>query len=108
MYHEGNSFDQICSTLGLHHQSARKYVNTYLAGGFEQLCQPTVRQQPCLLSDEQAASFKDVLLNRRPEEVGLEGNLWTGQLMCQYLSQSYIVTYRSSIYDLLERLNLSH
>lgn len=107
-YHEGNSFDQICSTLGLHHQSARKYVNTYLAGGFEQLCQPTVRQQPCLLSDEQAASFKEVLLNRRPEEVGMEGNLWTGQLMCQYLSQAYGVTYRSGIYDLLERLNLSH
>ena len=84
------------------------WVNTYLAGGFEQLCQPTVRQQPCLLSDEQAASFKEVLLNRRPEEVGLEGNLWTGQLMCQYLSQAYGVTYRSGIYDLLERLNLSH
>jgi transposase len=108
MYYAGNSFGQICARLGLHHQSARKYVNTYLAGGLEQLCQPTVRRQPCLLSQEQAAAFKQVLLSTRPEEVGLEGNLWTGQLMCQYLSQSYGVVYKSGIYDLLERLNLSH
>ena len=108
MYAQGDGFGQISSTLGVHTQSARKYVNTYLSGGFEQLCRPTVRQQPCLLSDEQADAFKDVLLVKRPEEVGLEGNLWTGSLMCHYLNQTYGVVYKSGIYDLLERLDLSH
>ena len=68
MYAQGDGFGQISSTLGVHTQSARKYVNTYLSGGFEQLCRPTVRQQPCLLSDEQADAFKDVLLVKRPED----------------------------------------
>lgn len=108
MYAQGNGFDQLSSTLGVHPQSARKYINTYLAGGFEELCQPMTRQQPCLLSDQQGAVFKEVVLNTRPEQVGLEGNLWTGSLMCQYLSQTYGVVYKSGIYDLLERLNLSH
>ena len=44
----------------------------------------------------------------RPGEVGLEGNIWTGDLMCQYLSKTYGVVYKSGIYDLLERLNLTH
>jgi len=53
------------------------------------------RQQPCLLSDQQGAAFKEVVLNTRPEQVGLEGNLWTGSLMCQYLIQTYGVVYKS-------------
>jgi hypothetical protein len=40
--------------------------------------------------------------------VGLEGNIWTGTLMRQYLKNTYDVTYKSGIYDLLERLELSH
>ncbi len=40
--------------------------------------------------------------------MGLCGNIWTGVLMCQYLKQVYNVVYKSGIYDLLERLNLSH
>ncbi len=108
MYAQGHRFEQISSTLGVHTQSARKYVNTYLAGGFEQLCQATVRPHESQLSPEQAADFKDILITKRPEEVGLEGNLWTGRIMCHYLNQTYGVVYKSGIYDLLERLNLSH
>jgi len=108
LYHQGQEFEAISCKLGPHHQTVRKHVNTFISGGFEQLCQQDVRPQESLLTDEQAACFKQVLLDKRPEQVGLEGNIWTGQLMCQYLLQTYGVSYKSGIYDLLERLNLSH
>lgn len=108
LYAQGHCFGQISAALGVHTQSARKYVNTYLAGGFEQLCLATLRPHESQLSHEQAAAFKDVLTTKRPEQVGLEGNLWTGRIMCIYLRQAYGVVYKSGIYDLLERLNLSH
>ena len=33
MYAQGNGFDPLPSGWGVHPQSARKYINTYLAGG---------------------------------------------------------------------------
>ena len=96
------------STVNIHPQSVRKYINIYISSGFEGLCQEVVRPQISLLSPKQSAEFKEVLLSKRPSEVGLQGNIWTGELMCQYLKQTYQVVYKSGIYDLLERLNLSH
>jgi len=107
-YSEGMEFAGISQHYGVHEQSCRKYVNAYLSGGFEGLCKETKRKQPTNLTPEQALSFKGVLLSCRPCEVGLSGNIWTGKVMCQYLLQTYGVVYQSGIYDLLERLDLSH
>lgn len=107
-YGQGMEFAAIAAQYGVHEQSCRKYVNDYLASGFAGLCKATKRKQPTQLSAEQEQSFKQVLLTTRPCEVGLQGNIWTGKLMCQYLEQTYGVVYQSGIYDLLERLNLSH
>ncbi len=108
LYQQGLDFEPVSAKLGLHPQTVRKHVNTFISGGFEQLCQQDVRPQESLLSDEQAACFKQVLLEKRPEQVGLQGNIWTGHLMRQYLLQTYGVSYKSGIYDLLERMNLTH
>jgi len=107
-YREGMEFAAIAQHYGLHEQSCRKYLNEYLSGGFERLCKATRRKQPTNLTQEQALAFKGVLLSSRPCEVGLSGNIWTGKVMCQYLLQTYGVVYQSGIYDLLERLHLSH
>jgi transposase len=108
MYHQGKSFGEISAQLSQHAQSTRKYINQYIEEGFSLLCEPVVRPQESLLTKAQSASFKEVLLQNRPFEVGLEGNIWTGKLMRQYLKDTYDVTYKSGIYDLLERLELSH
>lgn len=107
-YSEGMEFAAIAQDYGVHEQSCRKYVNDYLVSGFAGLCKVTKRNQPKQLSQEQEQAFKQVLLTARPCEVGLQGNIWTGKVMCQYLLQTYGVVYQSGIYDLLERLNLSH
>jgi transposase len=108
LYHQGKEYEQIAVELCIHQQSVRKYVNIYLSGGFEQLCKQVMRPQKSRLTAAQSAAFKQVLLTSRPDQVGLEGNLWTGKLMRQYLKKVYQVDYKSGIYDLLERLSLSH
>lgn len=108
LYSEGSEFASVAEALGIHHQSVRKYVNVYLQGGFKTLCQKVKRPQSSMLNAEQCESFKGILLSKRPFEVGLSGNIWTGELMCAYLKKAYDVVYKSGIYDLLERLNLTH
>jgi len=107
-YASGLGFSELCQKHSLSEPTCRSYVNMYLLGGLEGLCGRIERPRPCALSDGQAAHFKQVLLERRPEEVGLEGNIWTGELMRRYLLATFGVAYKSGIYDLLERLNLSH
>lgn len=108
LYHQGKEFEEIAKLLSVHHQSLRKYVNIYLESGFQGLCQPTDRPQKSQLSDEQSQAFKQILLTQRPSQVGLSGNIWTGNLMRAYIENTYKIVYKSGIYDLLERLNLSH
>jgi transposase len=108
LYSEGHEFEAVSKLLQIHEQSVRSYVNTYIEGGFEVLCKKIRRPQSSLLTEQQSKDFKEVLLSKRPSDVGLQGNIWTGQIMCQYLKAAYGVTYNSGIYDLLERMNLSH
>lgn len=105
---EGRSYLSIAQSENIHHQSVSKYVKQYESGGFQLLCSPSKRLRKSLLTDEEAQAFKKVLLSSRPFEHGLEGNIWTGAIMCLYLKQVYHVEYKKGIYDLLERLNLSH
>jgi transposase len=107
-YAEGNTPAQIAEEFSLSTLSVRQYLTQYLRGGLAGLCQPTRRRQPSLLTASQAQAFKEVLLSSPPQDHGLEGRIWTGQLMKQYLKNTYQVDYRAGVYDLLERLNLSH
>ena len=108
LYNDGNEFETVAKMLLIHQQSVRTYVDVYIKGGFEELCKKVKRPQSSLLIESQSKEFKSVLLSKRPSEVGLVGNIWTGQIMCKYLKGTYNVGYKSGIYDLLERLNLSH
>lgn len=107
-YHNTHSVQEVAATLQLHPRTIRAYLNTYIQGGLQTLCLPEKRPRPTTLTPEQEAAFKHQLLHSRPTDHGLTGNIWTGQLMRQYLKQTYAVEYRTGIYDLLERLHLSH
>jgi transposase len=106
-YSDGLEFEEISTKFNIHTQSVRSYINCYIAGGFELLCQETLRPKTCLLTESQSLEFKNVLL-KSPKEFGIDSNIWTGVIMCQYLKKTYGVEYKSGIYDLLERLGLSH
>ena len=58
LFEEGKDFPRIAQTFGIHIKSCRKYLNIYLLGGFELLCQPSSRSQPSALNAVQQAAFK--------------------------------------------------
>lgn len=105
---EGHSYLSIAKSEKVHNQSVSKYVKLYASGGFKALCETVKRSRKSRLTDMEAQAFKVVLLSSRPFDHGLEGNIWTGEIMCSYLKKVYDVVYKKGIYDLLERLNLSH
>lgn len=104
----GSSYSSIAKAEKVHPQSVSKYVKQYKIGGFKALCAPSKRIRKSRLTDTEAQAFKEVLISSRPFEHELEGNIWTGAIMCLYLKKVYNVSYKKGIYDLLERLNLSH
>jgi transposase len=108
LYWQGQSVAQIALTLSVSTASVRQYLRLYLTYGLPGLCQPTKRPQPSCLTVEQAAAFKTVLLTSCPQDQGLQGRIWTGATMKAYLHHTYQVSYQSGVYDLLERLGLSH
>jgi transposase len=108
LFAENNDVSTICQTLSLNKNTFYLFVNLYLKEGFEGLCRLAVRPKPTLLSSEQELSFKQTIISKAPFECGLEGNIWNGQLMREFIKREFKIEFKSGIYDLLDRLNLSH
>lgn len=108
LFAENNDVSTISKSLLLDRNSVYSFLKLYLKEGFEGLCRLAARPKPTLLSRAQELLFKQTLLSKAPFECGFEGNLWTGELMRQFIKREFAVDYKSGIYDLLNRLNLSH
>ncbi len=108
LFAENTDVSTICQTLSLNKNTFYLFVNRYLNEGFEGLCRPAVRPKPTLLSKAQELSFKQTILTKAPFECALEGNIWNGGLMREFIKREFAVDFKSGIYDLLDRLNLSH
>ncbi len=108
LFAENNDVSTISNTLSLNKNSVYVFVAAYLKEGFEGLCRVAVRPKPTLLTKAQELHFKQTITSKAPFECGLEGNIWTAELMRQLIRREFEVDYKSGIYDLLERLNLSH
>jgi transposase len=104
----GHDFRAVAQLLGIGSQAVRNAVNNYLEGGYDAVVARIERKQPTLLTPEQETEFLFTILNTHPTDHGFTVNIWTGKVMIDYIQQRYNVTYKAGIYDLLERLNLSH
>lgn len=108
LFAENKDVATICQTLSLNKNTIYLFINLYLKEGFEGLCRLAARPKPTLLSKAQELSFKQTILTKAPFECALEGNIWNGGLMREFIKREFKVDYKSGIYDLLDRLNLSH
>ncbi|TAE34209.1 MAG: hypothetical protein EAZ92_00230, partial [Candidatus Kapaibacterium sp.] len=104
----GQECPVLAKSLGIHPQSCRLYIHTYIKHGFTGLCAAVKRPRVGKLTAAQEASFRSSILSSRPCDHALEGNIWTGAVMGDYLRTTFGVHYKSGMYDLLERLGLSH
>lgn len=108
LYAQPLDIPTICDQLQISLPTARRYITTYTQKGFEGLCAAEKRVRTTRLTTQQETDFKKTLLTTRPCDHRLEGSIWTGERMKAYLLATYEVDYRGGIYDLLQRLDLSH
>ena len=108
LFAENNDVPTITKTLSLDKNSVYAFLKLYLKESFEGLCRLAVRPKPTRLTSAQELSFKQTILTKAPFECAFEGNLWTGELMRQFIKREFQIDYKSGIYNLLDRLNLSH
>lgn len=108
LFAENNDVSTISKILSLNKNSVYILLAAYLKEGFEGLCRLAVRPKPTLLSPEQELSFKQTIVSKAPFECALAGNIWNGRLMREFIKREFAVDYKSGIYDLLNRLNLSY
>ena len=108
LFAENIEVSVICEQLEINKNSLYLFIRLYLAEGFSGLCRRTTRNHKTRLSKEQELFFKQTVVSKAPFECGFEGNIWNGTLMRQFIKREFGIDYQSGIYDLLDRLNLSH
>jgi len=73
------------------------------------LTQPIERDRLGFLTREQEAELKTIITTKQPNEVGFDCYIWTAKVISAYVKREFNVDYKPiSIYDVLERLHLSH
>ena len=108
LFAENIEVSVICEQLEINKNSFYLFIRIYLAEGFSGLCRPTRRNHKTRLTKEQELLLKQTIISKAPFACAFEGNLWTGALMRQFIKREFGIDYKSGIYDLLDRLNLSH
>jgi transposase len=63
--------------------------------------------RPKKLTGEQLSSLRSALLES-PEELGYNTGCWSGPVVCDYISKTFGVEYRSGVYNLLSFLGFSY
>ncbi len=103
------SFRSLARTLGCSNTSLANWLDCYLAKGLPGLVEDIRHQKPERLNQEQQQQLQAWLLDQQPAYFGLDGYIWTGQLIALLVKQQFGVSYQpSGIYKLLDRMGFSH
>ncbi|MDP4099408.1 helix-turn-helix domain-containing protein [Paenibacillus sp. P96] len=90
LYLEGNTFTSIARSLGRTRQTIRSYINIYQRDGIAGLDAAYYDRLSRKLSPPQEARLKDVLIHKRPLDVGLGDHYsWSINLMKQWIMREY-------------------
>ncbi len=106
---EGKSRPEVSQLLGCNYKSLTKWIDTFLEGGLQKLAQPITHQVPSRLNPEQQLELKQMLLEKKPIDYGIDRYIWTGKIISQVIHSRWGVTLKDTrIYEILKQLNLSH
>ena len=108
--YEGQSRLQICKSLGCSYNTLTTWLDKYLEGGLNGLVSPIKHKNaPQRLSPEYKQEIKRMLLNDSPKQHGFSRNIWTGDLIIDFIKSKWNISLKSSrIYEILQELGLSY
>lgn len=94
---QGRTLSAVAAAVGVHYRTVQQWVAWYRRGGVAAVTAPRAggRGQPARLSPEQQAALAEQVAT---------GRFRTAAEIRDWIAVEYGVTYRSGVYDVLERL----
>lgn len=106
---EGKSRAEVAQLLGCTDLTIARWIVRYLETGLEGLVEPIKHQVKERLTPQQSQELKEMVLNQRPTKYGIDREIWTGKIIAFVIQQKWGIELKTSrIYEILDRLNLSH
>ncbi|NJO51986.1 MAG: helix-turn-helix domain-containing protein [Leptolyngbyaceae cyanobacterium RM2_2_4] len=106
---EGMTRKEVIAKLGCARESLVTWIDIYLEGGLKALTKLMKSQRVQKLSTVQKLEIKEMLLNHKPTDYGIDRQIWTGQIIIEVIHKRWGVELKDSrIYDILAELGLSH
>lgn len=109
LYLSGRSRKEIASILQRGLVTIGNYIHDYESGGLEALALGHSPGRPCRLTPEQEEELKQVIVEKRPADVGFPAQMnWNSPLIRDWIQQQFGVTYQErGVCDMLHRLGFS-
>jgi transposase len=106
---EGKPRPAVMAKLGCSRQSLITWIDRYCQGGLQALVTPTKTNRRQRLDHSQKAALKQMLLEQKPIDYGIDRQIWTGKIIVEVIQQRWHVELKDSrIYDILKEIGLSH
>lgn len=106
---EGKSRREVSELLGCTYKTLTKWIDKFVSGGLKKLTEPITHEVPERLNAEQKQELKQMLLEQKPTDYGIDRYIWTGKIICNVIQLRWEVSLKDSrIYEILSELNLSH
>jgi len=110
LHMKGLNNTQISEMLEIDRKAVGRYVQSYKAGGIDNLIPKKSPGRPCLLNEFQEQELHMTINNNTPEEVGFDGiKNWTAKIACEWVLRKFGISYSvNGMLELFYRLNLSY
>ncbi|WP_444931579.1 IS630 family transposase [Microbulbifer sp. SSSA002] len=103
----GYSYKRIADLVGVHFETIGKWYRAYLAHGTQGISAKTLGRKPGtgrLLSEEQEKAIKQLIIDKRPDQMKLTYALWTRQAVQLLIKQEFNIKIAvRTVGDLLAR-----
>jgi transposase len=81
----------------------------YCEGGLKALAKPMRSHRKQKLGKEEKGELKNMLLEKKPTDYGIDRQIWTGKSIIEVVNQRWNIQLKDSrIYDILKEIGLSH
>jgi transposase len=108
MFEQGLGAAVVAASLGVHHQTVRRWRRAFEAGGRDGLRSSKHAGRPPRLTGEQKGRLSRLLL-KTPAECGFDKCLWTQQLIADLIAREFGVSFHHDhVGVILRALGFTH
>lgn len=109
LYLSGRPPKEVATIIQRGYGTVAGYIRAYLSEGLEALTLDHSPGRPCRLTPEQEEELKQLLVEKRPADVGFPAQMnWNAPLVRDWIKQQFGVQYQErGVRDMLHRLGFS-